>query len=553
MLSNKKGVQLIVNILAQAGIKNVVLSPGSRNAPLSLSFHHHDFFESCVIPDERSAAYFALGISQFTSLPTILVCTSGTAVLNYAPAIAEAYYQKISLIVLTADRPTKWIDQGDGQTIRQENVFANYIQKSYSVNGDASTNDDLKPLNEIMTEAIHETILFSAPVHINITLEEPLYLLDESKIESGFHQLTKADNSFQLGNDLKNIWESASKVLILVGQQMKYENIENELNILTRKGVVVLCETTSNLHGNFISCIDRTIDSFSEEEKTEFKPDLLITIGGAVISKKVKSFFRQNAPEFHWNVHPYNSKMNTYECLTHALSSDTELFLNRLNALSSEKEKSFFELWMSRSEKNYSLHQSFLKDCPFTDLKLFDILGKHLPKNQLLHLGNSSTVRYQLLFNSREDLVYFSNRGVSGIDGSSSTAAGMAFISGKQVTLISGDISFFYDSNALWNDYLKNIKIIVINNGGGGIFRIIDRPSDITDTERLFETRHQRSVKGVVEAFQLKYFSANNEESLILGIENLYEDDQPGVLEVFTPTELNAETLKKYFEFIKTK
>lgn len=550
-LSNKKGVQLVVDILAKAGIKNVVLSPGSRNAPLSLSFHHHDFFDTVIIPDERSAAYFALGISQYTKIPTIISCTSGTAVLNYSPAIAEAYYQNIPLLILTADRPSKWIDQGDGQTIRQENVFSNFIHKSYSLNGDASSSEELQNISVTISDAINQSINFKAPVHINIALEEPLYHIEDCTSKAEFYRVEKKFEN-PLNEDLVTIYKETSKVIILVGQQIKNSSIEKSLNHLAKNGVVVLTETTSNLSGEYISCIDRTIDSFNEEDKGSFRPELLITLGGAVISKKVKAYLRKFSPSFHWNVHPFHSRMNTYECLTHSLEMESELFLNELVKLYVEKEKSFFDLWKSRFDKNYQLHNKYLDSCTFSDLKLLDVIDKKLPKDQILHLGNSSTVRYQLLFNPRNDFEYFSNRGVSGIDGSTSTAAGMAYVSNKQITLLSGDISFFYDSNALWNDYLKNLKILVINNGGGGIFRIIDRPEDIRDTEKLFETRHTRSVKGIAEAFQVNYFSANNEESLILAIENLYKDNQPGVLEVFTPTELNAEILKNYFEFLKT-
>ena len=177
-ISNKRGVQQLILGLLENGITDVVLSPGSRNAPLSLSFHHHPDFDCRIIPDERVAAYFALGISLYTKQPTILVCTSGTAALNYAPAIAEAFYQHIPLLVITADRPAEWIDQGDGQTIRQENVFANHILRSFSLSGDSS---DRKKINFDLNEALNICLLQNGPVHLNVSLEEPLYKLSEVK------------------------------------------------------------------------------------------------------------------------------------------------------------------------------------------------------------------------------------------------------------------------------------------------------------------------------------------------------------------------------------
>lgn len=558
MISNKKGVQLIINILVKAGIKNVVLSPGSRNAPLSLSFEHHKNFDTIVIPDERSAAYFALGITLHTQTPTCIVCTSGSAGLNYSPAIAEAYYQRIPLIILTADRPSKWIDQGDGQTIRQENVFSNFVLESFTLNGDANSQDELNQAHEILNEAIILAIEKSGPVHINIPCEEPLYNMVNEKgidLEFGLPIYDTEKLPTELIEDLSKILSTTKKILILVGQHHQSQELENILILLAKNSnIVVLTEATSNLQSeHFISCIDRTIDSFTNDEKIKFKPELLITIGGAIVSKKIKLFFRQNPPTYHWNINEFTPEMNTYNCLTHPISFNDEQFFNIFGHDSFSGERKFYEAWKNKAEINLEKHKKFIAESKFSDLKLFSLILDKIPSQTYLHLGNSSAIRYVLLFNPRKELYYFSNRGVSGIDGCTSTAVGMAYANNEQVTLISGDISFFYDSNALWNDYLKNIKIIVVNNGGGGIFRIIDQPENIKDTEKLFETRHHRSVKGITEAFQLKYFSANDEESLISGIEKLYADNSPAVLEIFTPTELNAIILKEYFEFLKTK
>jgi len=553
ILSDKKGVQLIVQFLAKAGIKNVVLSPGSRNAPLSLSFHHHPYFDCRVIADERVAAYHALGISLSTKQPTVLVCTSGTAVLNYAPAIAEAYYQHIPLIIITADRPAEWIDQGDGQTIRQTNVFSNFILKSFSLIGDS--NADFKKMNKDLNEALNLSTIQKGPVHLNVALEEPLYKLTEVNTDLTEINLLTPPVDFieeKQEREMKNFYSQVKKILIIAGQMDGNSTLNNALNELASKeNILVFTENTSNLHSSdFVSCIDRFIDGFSDEEKINFAPDLLITIGGAVVSKKVKSWLRQNKPNQHWKIGREDLEMDTFRCKKYSVSVSPEFFIQEIlnwDNLNSDYRKNGQLL----NEKRKAKSKEFLAKSDFSDLKVFEILLKNIPNYSILHLGNSSPVRYAQLFDSRSDLIFYSNRGTSGIDGCTSTAAGMADVSEKCVTLISGDISFFYDSNAFWNDHLKKLKVIVINNGGGGIFRIIDQPKDIKDTETLFETRHQRKVEGIAKAFGINYLSANDQNSLEKALKELYLGNLPTILEIFTPTEKNALILKNYFSHLK--
>ena len=552
-LSDKKGVQTIIQFLAKAGIKNVVLSPGSRNAPLSLSFYHHSDFNCRIIPDERVAAYFALGISIYSNQPTVLVCTSGTAVLNYAPAIAEAFYQHIPLLVITADRPAEWIDQGDGQTIRQENVYSNYILKSFSLVGDSQS--DFKKLNSDLNEALTISILQKGPVHLNVSLEEPLYKLVEVKEDYAELNLLTSPADFieeKLKVELKSIYESSKNVLIIAGQMNVNSSLNHSLEALSKKeNILVFTENTSNLNSlEFISCIDRFIDGFSDKEKVNFKPDLLITIGGAVVSKKIKAWLRQSKPNQHWKIGREDLEMDTYRSKKYAVSVSPEFFINEILSWNNSN-SDYRNIGITLNEKRKTRSLEFLSTTEFSDLKVFEILFKNIPKSSILHLGNSSPVRYAQLFDLRKDLVIYSNRGTSGIDGCTSTAAGMAEISNQCVTLISGDISFFYDSNAFWNDYLKNLKVVVINNGGGGIFRIIDQPENSKDTEVLFETRHQRKAAGIAQAFGINYLSANDENSLEKAVKKLYVDNLPTILEIFTPTEKNALILKQYFDYLK--
>jgi 2-succinyl-5-enolpyruvyl-6-hydroxy-3-cyclohexene-1-carboxylate synthase len=551
-ISSKKGVHHLIQALAENGIADVVLSPGSRNAPLSLSFENSGQFNVRVIPDERVAAYFALGISMQTNKPSILCCTSGTAVLNYAPAIAEAYYQRIPLIVITADRPAEWIDQGDGQTIRQNDVFKNFIEKGIIFPGDICHDSDKEKLNDLLQICS----VNSGPVHINVPLEEPLYGITDFTFDTKKPEVKiPAAESFYLSKQQQEIWQESKKILVLAGQMKIDSDWENGwANLFRDSRIAVLSENISNIYDpKIISCIDRCIDGFTEEEKEIFSPDLLITAGDIVVSKKVKAWLRKYKPKHHWKTGSLFPEMNTYQLSPDNLKIKPSVFIHEISKNTTFTNSNYQNLWLDLNNHKLNLHQSFMPACEWSDLKVFSILVTKIPSHSQLHLGNSSPIRYAQLFDTRNDLTYFSNRGVSGIDGCTSTAAGMANASDKLVTLISGDISFFYDSNAFWNDYLKNLKVIVINNGGGGIFRIIDQPENIKDTEKLFETRHQRKARGIATAFGLNYLAAEDELSLEKAVKQLYADNLPTILEIFTPTEKNPLILKNYFTFLKNK
>ncbi|MEO9005157.1 MAG: 2-succinyl-5-enolpyruvyl-6-hydroxy-3-cyclohexene-1-carboxylic-acid synthase, partial [Ginsengibacter sp.] len=301
-LSDKKSIQQIVLTLAELGLKNVIISPGSRNAPLTISFNQHPQFKCISIRDERSAAFFALGMSLELKEPVVLLCTSGSATLNYAPAIVEAYYQRIPLIVITADRPPEWIGQQDGQSIDQNNIYKNYIRHSYMLDGEATDEEKLwynmRCINEGFAIA---TQTDPGPVHFNVPLREPLYGLKEAETflpKILVTDVTKKHFDESDMKDLQNIFANSKKVMILVGQ----ESPNNELNRLLvelaqNNNTISLCETTSNIHHpEFIEHIDRCLMSFHENEVQDFMPDLLITIGGAIVSKKIKAILRKNKP-----------------------------------------------------------------------------------------------------------------------------------------------------------------------------------------------------------------------------------------------------------------
>ena len=561
MISAKKSIQYLAAILLKKGIRDIVFSPGSRNAPLIHTLTATGGFCCLNIVDERSAGFFALGMAAQMQKPVAVACTSGSAVLNYAPAIVEAYYRKIPLLILTADRPPEWIDQGDGQTIRQNEIYRNYVRSSYSLMEKVETANDEWYAGRTINQAVNDLMYPDfAPVHINIPLSEPLYELIDAPLPEPkiihLHREHETESIAQADAEkFAALWNQSKSKMIIAGQMLYANGLSAPLNALADDpSVAALTETTSNLKGgHFISCIDNVLTAIEKEQ--DYAPDLLITLGGQIVSKKIKVFLRRNRPKAHCHFSRAGEYTDTFQSLTDIFSCDPALFFRSVKDRLKPCESDYGNKWKQLDRITRQRHDAFLGKCGFSDLKAFQVILKHLPDRSILHLSNSTPVRYSQLFVRDKDIDFMANRGVSGIDGVVSTAAGCAYATEKMTTVIAGDLAFFYDSNALWNRHLaSNLRIIVINNFGGGIFRFLDGSSASPVLETHFEARHNYRAAGVANAYGLDCFTAENEKTLIKGLEWLYTSDftKPAVLEIVTPTEQNAEILKAYFNDLKS-
>ena len=539
--------QTVIESCRIHGITNIVISPGSRNAPLTIGFVNNSNFKCLSIVDERCAAFFAMGIAQQTKEPVAIICTSGSALLNYYPAIAEAFYSQIPLIVISADRPTEKIDIGDGQTIRQRNVFENHSLYNANLTEESSDENDLE-----IAKAISIAKELKGPVHINVPFEEPLYQTTEL-LSVNVPEIT-FESSIQLQFDFeeeKALWPRFKKKLILVGVNDPHTISEEILQELANdSSIILMTESTSNLHNpKFVGNIDRIITPFSEEDFLNFQPDLLVTFGGMVVSKRIKQFLRKYKPHNHWHIDKFRA-YDTFGALTKHIIQEPSVFFETIlkgkNSTESWYQNQMLSIKKSRVEK----HQDYLEEIPFSDFKAFELVLESLPKNSQLQISNSSAIRYAQLFDIDRSISVFSNRGTSGIDGSTSTAIGAAFASEKQTVLITGDISFLYDSNALWNKYIpKNFKIIIVNNGGGGIFRILPGHQETPVFNEFFETSHNLTAEHLAEMYGFSYFSASDKENLEEEIPKFYQNNhKPAILEIFTPTLINDQILLDYFK-----
>lgn len=558
MISAKKNAQYLAAILLDKGITDIVFSPGSRNAPLINTFTGIDAFRCLNIVDERSAAFFALGMALNLRRPVAVACTSGSAALNYAPAIVEAYYQKAPLLVLTADRPPEWIDQGDGQTIRQRNIYANYIKGSYNLSDRIDTETDEWFAARLLNQAVNDLLYPEmGPVHINIPFAEPLYGLVDEKLPA-IKNITLHDVQRSLPEEklqaFAEAWKEHSRRMILAGQMLPGGKLGALLNdFADDPSVAILTETISNVSGNkFNSGIDNVLSAIPDDDA--YRPDLLITFGGQVVSKKIKTFLRKNRPAAHWHLSASGEHMDTFMSLTDVIPMDVNLFLEFLKKHGVPGGSDYGEKWRALDDNARNRNADYLRGCAYSDLKVFSMIFRHVPENSVLHLSNSTPVRYAQLFKHPSPLVFMSNRGTSGIDGVVSTAAGYAFLSDQINTVIVGDLAFLYDSNALWIRHLPaNLRIIVINNQGGGIFRFIDGAPLMPELENHFEARHVMKAEPIVRAYGLNCFVAETEEELREGMNRLYDSDfsGPAVLEVRTPSDTNAGILRDYFNYLR--
>jgi 2-succinyl-5-enolpyruvyl-6-hydroxy-3-cyclohexene-1-carboxylate synthase len=559
MISDKRSIQELAAVMQAKGITDVVISPGSRNAPMINTFASLQGFNCYSVVDERSAAFFALGIALNSGKAVAINCTSGSALLNYAPAVAEAYYQKVPLVVISADRPAEWIDQGDGQTIRQQNALANFVKQSAELPQHINNDDELVLCNRLINQTLNACFNSEpGPVHINVPFTEPLYGLTENQIPEARIITEISPTQVFSGNqkiDFSEMLSKSKKVMILAGQNSKNPDLDILMDHLSQlPQVAILSETTSNLKNHDgVPCIDKTLATISPEAEAEFSPDLLVTFGHAIVSKRIKAFLRRNKIERHLHISPAMPQPDTYQQLTHSVLTLPEIFFRQIVNLLKPSESDFGEKWKRNAKKAEMLHNEFLSSCPFSDLKVFETIFREAGSDYNIHLANSSPVRYAQLFRQHPDITHYSNRGVSGIDGCISTAVGAALSSHKKNLVITGDLSFFYDSNGLWNNYVsKKLRIIVINNGGGNIFRIIPGPSSTSHLDVFYETHHREKVADLAITFGLDYYHACNAGDLnkILPEFLNNETTKPALLEVFTNRKKSPEVLKEYFAYL---
>ncbi|MEJ7645651.1 MAG: 2-succinyl-5-enolpyruvyl-6-hydroxy-3-cyclohexene-1-carboxylic-acid synthase [Chryseolinea sp.] len=524
----------IAALCAAKGLTQAVLCPGSRNAPLILAFTRQPLITCKTISDERSAAFIALGIAQHTALPTLLVCTSGSAAYNFAPAIAEAFFSHTPLLVLTADRPNEWIAQQDGQTIYQEGIFGRHVKGSYHLTQEYVHLDSEWGINRTINEAINLSLQEPAgPVHVNIPFREPLYPDNEQVITStqevrvmanhaAHHVLTEEQKVM-----LTTQWPSFHRILLVAGQQESNESrVQATSHLIRHHNIPLVADILSNLHGidGKISHADIFLGAASEEVKKTLQPDLLITFGDSVISKNLKLFLRNFPASVHWHIQSAGLVADTYKSITKIFQIAPNAFFNFLSGISriegfeSQRQDNFAKLWEVEERRAQRTMGEFFPMKELAELEVVNEVMLNLPADCNLHLANSMSVRYANyigLHESQAAVHVYCNRGTSGIDGCTSTAMGHALASNIPNILITGDMAFFYDRNAFWHNHeVNNLRIVLLNNHGGVIFKMIDGPGELPEADEYFVTNQKLNARKLCEEYGFEYLKLDTKRKM---------------------------------------
>ncbi|MFC6224747.1 2-succinyl-5-enolpyruvyl-6-hydroxy-3-cyclohexene-1-carboxylic-acid synthase [Hymenobacter artigasi] len=569
-----QAVYNIAEICARHGITDVVLSPGSRSAPLTLAFARHPGLNVRVVPDERAAAFIGLGIAQAQRRAVALVCTSGTAGLNYAPAVAEAFFQQIPLVIFTADRPPEWIDQLDGQTIRQHNLYGAHAKGAFEFPVDTTHPDAKWYSARIVNEAINLAQAAPAgPVQVNVPLREPIYpkpgeeiqyeqdvkiIRDDADVPSNtFYAEAHAAPSY---NDLLN------RILVVVGQHISDSSLAEALkHFAHQSGATVVADSISNLSANIPTVMSQDIflSSANEEFRESLRPSLLITLGKSLISKSLKLYLRKYPAEQQWHLQPHGGQVaDVFRSLTKVIRTSPFVFLSDFAHEFSQEMRvqamPYGKIWRRTNQQSSEFINHFFTDeaQPFNEFSAFRHALAALPETTALHLANSMAVRYANILGlpQSKQIEVFANRGTSGIDGCNSTAVGAALAQPERpVVLLTGDVAFFYDRNAFWHNYpVPNLRVVLFNNHGGGIFRIIDGPRQQPELEEFFETRQLLTAENTAKDFNLRYFPVSSFEELEAALPVFFAAETgAAILEVFTDSMTNAAFFEEYRAAVK--
>lgn len=550
MYSDKKSILQLIALLKAHGIRKVVLCPGSRNAPILHTLFTHPDFTCYSVTDERSAGYFAMGLSLHDGCPVAVCCTSGTALLNLHPAVAEAFYQYIPLVVISADRPSAWIGQMDGQTLPQSGVFQALVKKSVNL-PEIHSEEDSWYCNRLINEALLAvTHHGKGPVHINIPISEPLFrfTVNELPRERVIRRYRMEEISDEEYSKLFMCLNDCKRRMVVVGQMPFDSSLKPENPFIEQ--FVWLSEHIANGPYSFapLSNFDVALYTMSDEMKRRMAPDLLITYGGHIVSKRLKQFLRHNSPKEHWHISPDGEVVDLFGSLTVVIEGNPQRFL--------EKAVTFIHDDGSEYVRKWEMYCGAIPEpvFPYSEMGAIGTLLRRLPKGSVLHLANSSAVRYAQLYSLSSTVEVHCNRGTSGIEGSLSTAVGYAACTDRLNFVVIGDLSFFYDMNALWNNHIStNLRILLLNNGGGEIFYALPGLDMTNGSYRFITATHTTSAKGWAEERGFLYLPVADEGGLNDAMTRFCasEAERPMLMEVFTDGQKDIRLLKEYYHQLK--
>ncbi len=546
-------INTIIAALYAKGLRQVVICPGSRNAPLVMAAVRFGKLKCISVADERTAGFIAMGMAKQLNAPVAVICTSGTAVLNLYPAIAEAFYMQIPFLAITADRPKEMLDRWDGQTIHQEAVFEPHVIASYSTPEDLDFNQT-KTISQIASDFYSASMNgVKGPVHLNVPLKEPLYAAAKDVFVypeiTADENLSNESDDWEIAIDKSHFFVDYPKVMVLHGADSSNANTDELKALSNNHFAIVISDIISNKHAfQNIQNWEGVFLNASEEVQKQLLPDLLITTGKMVLNKTLKNLLRNYAPKRHWHIAENGYCADTFFTEPEILSLAPATFFQQFNQFLPKETSSYYNQFKLLAHKQKALSERTI----YNNYNEFGVVKKILnilPENIVLHLANSMSIRYVAYLNEslKDSWEVYSNRGASGIDGCTSTAIGAAMVSYKLHALVTGDIAFFYDINALWQEHMPtNFKIVILNNFGGGIFQNIDGPAQLPELNPFIGTPHSMDASLMAQHFKLNYFSVNSFEELNQQLPGWLLSETAAILEIKTDANINSTIFNQY-------
>lgn len=553
MYSNVKNVQLLVAMLKAKKVKNIVVSAGTSHDAIARSLECDDYFKTYNIVDERSAAFFALGLIQELNETVAIVCTAGTAAVNYLTGVTEASRRNLPLVVITADKNPYYYNQFEDQMVDQINLFKSVVKHTVSLPMIKDDKDRWyceRLLNEAFLEINHHG---TGPVHINIPIEEGMFAIGDTFTTKELPKI-KVIERLDVSSDL-NKWEEKfrtlknKKVLIVYGQDynVTQSRIEKLEKIFRNYNCLISTEKLSNLHCEGaieMSKVSRMMTVSGEFE--QICPDVVISLAGSV-AWDGKFALKSNNKKFeNWLVSEFGMVQDFYRNLTNIFECSIDEFLEKMSNYEIDEKNDYYNLCKNLDAKFE------LPNFEYSNLYVTQKLMNNIPKDSILNLANSSTIRLAQYFDNDPSIKIYCNRGIHGIDGCMSTFIGQSAVTDKLSFLIIGDLTFFYDMNALWNRYVgKNVRIMLVNNSGAALFHFNQGLQKYPTLNENVAADHNATAKGWTESRGFKYLSSTNKEEFD---KNLVEfvnpnSDKPIILEVFTKKEEDARLQHEFFEY----
>lgn len=550
--SLKENVRVLVSLLKAYEIHHIVLSSGNRNVPFVHMVENDDFFTCYSIVDERSAGFFALGLIERLDCPVAICCTSGTSVCNYTSSVAEAYYQRLPLLVLTADRPSYYLKQNEDQMIPQVNVLKSITKESVDLPAIITAQDYWYCLNQVHTALLELDHHGKGPVHINFHIEDRATNVSDALYEKP-NDLVKM-NRYEIGKLKQNKWKdtikdlSEAKIMILYGQTSQISEQEIELlnKFVEKFNCIIVKDHLANLHCSKSLNIYSAFSILSESELEKLLPDIVITMAGnSTLFQPLKALIaKSNRRTKQWLVSQDGYVHDSLRCLSNVFECTPYEFLEYYSELELQESNSYYEQW------NNAISKIKTPEPSYSSLYAVKQLMENMPEQSIFHIGNSSSVRYSNMFSLKESIKVYCNRGTNGIDGSFSSFMGNAVVSDELCFLLIGDLSFFYDLNACWNRYRgNNIRIMLNNNEGAELFHY-SYGEKISSINKHIAAEHHATAKGWVESQGFKYLSAHNQDEFEKALSEFLskDSDKPILFEVFTKKDIDAKVVHEYYE-----